>query len=197
MDKQFDALYDYVDLAKKTISKFGPKFYKNLSAEMLSSEDAVSDVATALMYADWRYDENRTGKTGLKKTKYSYRNQCAIWAIKTYITNKYKKNNKNCYSLDFENHEKSLSEFVVDKKASTPLQTLIQKEEKANLSEDIDSLISSGYITEKQKEQIILYYFNNQTLAQIGQQFSISREAVRQNIKRAFESIRKYDKDTI
>ena len=52
------------------------------------------------------------------------------------------------------------------------------------------------YITDKQKEQIILYYFNNNTLAQIGKKFSISREAVRQNIKRAFESIRKYDQST-
>ena len=53
-------------------------------------------------------------------------------------------------------------------------------------NKDIDNLISSGYITDKQKEQIILYYFNNNTLAQIGKKFSISREAVRQNIKRAF-----------
>ena len=163
---------------------------------MLNSEDAVSDVATALMYADWRYDENRTGKTGLKKTKYSYRNQCAIWAIKTYITQKYKNTSKNQYSLDFENNEKSLNEYVIDKKTKTPLENVVEKENKSNLSKDINNLISSGYITDKQKEQIILYYFNNNTLAQIGKKFSISREAVRQNIKRAFESIRKYDQST-
>jgi hypothetical protein len=51
---------------------------------MLKNEEAISDVATALMYADWRFDENRKGKTGLQKTLYSYRNQCAIWAIKKY-----------------------------------------------------------------------------------------------------------------
>ena len=196
MEKQFDTLHEYIDLAKKTISKFGPRFYKNLSTEMLKSEDAVSDVATALMYADWRYDENRTGKTGLKKTKYSYRNQCAIWAIKTYITQKYKNTSKNQYSLDFENNEKSLNEYVIDKKTKTPLEYVVESESKTNLSKDIDNLISSGYITDKQKEQIILYYFNNNTLAQIGKKFSISREAVRQNIKRAFESIRKYDQST-
>ena len=196
MEKQFDTLHEYINLAKKTISKLGPRFYKNLSAEMLNSEDAVSDVATALMYADWRYDEKRTGKTGLKKTQYSYRNQCAIWAIKTYITQKYKNTSKNQYSLDFENNEKSLNEYVVDKKTKTPLEYVVESESKNNLSKDIDNLISSGYITDKQKEQIILYYFNNNTLAQIGKKFSISREAVRQNIKRAFESIRKYDQST-
>lgn len=197
MDTQFDCLSDYIALAKKTISKFGPKFYKNLSTQMLNDEDAISDVATALMYADWRYDENRTGKTGLKKTKYSYRNQCAIWAIKTYITQQYKsKNNKSKYSLDFENNEKSLNEFIKDDKAKSPIDQVIEKEKQEILSGDIKELIESSCITEKQRQQIILYYFYDQTLASIGRKFSVSREAVRQNIKRAFESIRKYDIST-
>jgi RNA polymerase sigma factor (sigma-70 family) len=194
MEKKFDTLSDYISLAKKTISKFAPKFYKNLPVEMLNNEDAISDVATALMYADWRYDENRTGKTGLKKTQYSYRNQCAIWAIKTYITQKYKtKSSKPEYSLDFESNEKTLNEFIPDTKIKTPLQNVIEKEDLESLSEDVLALISSSYITDKQREQIILYYFKDQTLAQIGKRFSISREAVRQNIKRAFDCIRKYD----
>lgn len=198
MEKRFDSLCDYISLAKKTISKFAPKFYKNLSSEMLNNEDAIADVATALMYADWRFDENRTGKTGLKKTQYSYRNQCAIWAIKTYITQKYKsKSNKNNeYSLDFENNDKSLNEFIQDTKAKTPLQNIIDKEETELLSDDVRALIESPCITDKQREQIVLYYFKNQTLAQIGKKFSISREAVRQNIKRAFDSIKKYDYST-
>ena len=198
MEKEFDCLCDYISLAKKTISKFAPKFYKNLSTEMLQNEDAISDVATAIMYADWRYDENRTGKTGLKKTKYSYRNQCAIWAIKTYITQKYKTKSvrKNEYSLDYQNNDKSLNEFISDNKTKTPLESAIEKEDLECLSTDVRALIDSPYITDKQREQIILYYFKDQTLAQIGKRFSISREAVRQNIKRAFDSIRKYDYST-
>lgn len=197
MEKQFDSLSQYISLAKKTISKFGPKFYKNLSAEMLKSEDAISDVATALMYADWRYDANRTGKTGLKKTRYSYRNQCAIWAIKTYITQKYKaKNSRNEYSLDFETNDKTLNDLIPDTKEISPLEKLIENEETNLLSEDIKNLIGSGCITEKQKEQIILYYFDGYTLAEIGRKFSVSREAVRQNIKRAIDSIKKYDYST-
>ena len=198
MEKQFDSLCEYISLAKKTISKFGPKFYKNLSSEMLQNEDAVSDVATAIMYADWRYDENRTGKTGLKKTRYSYRNQCAIWAIKTYITQKYKgkSSKKNQYSLDHQNNDKSLNEFIPDSKVKTPIEYAIEKEDLTSLSEDVRTLIDSPYITDKQRQQIILYYFKDNTLAQIGEKFSISREAVRQNIKRAFESIKKYDYST-
>ena len=195
MEKEFATLSDYISLAKRTISKFGPKFYKNLSVEMLKDEDAISDVATALMYADWRYDENRTGKTGLKKTQYSYRNQCAIWAIKTYVTQKYKckATKNNVYSLDFESNEKTLNEFIKDDRTKTPIDNIIDQESSDMLSEDIRELISSSSITDKQRQQIILYYFHEETLAQIGKKFNVSREAVRQNIKRAFESIRKYD----
>ena len=52
MEKQFDSLDSYISLAKKTISKFAPKFYNGLSVEMLKSEEAISDVATALMDAE-------------------------------------------------------------------------------------------------------------------------------------------------
>ena len=90
-NRKFDSLSSYISLAKKTISKFGPKFYNGLSTEMLNNEEAISDVATSIMYADWRFDENREGKSGQKKTLYSYRNQCAIWAIQTYVTQNTKK----------------------------------------------------------------------------------------------------------
>ena len=96
MDKNFEfpSLTFYTELAKKTISKFGNKMYGTLSTEMLSNEDAISDVANALMTADWKYDSNRVGAvTGQKKTRYSYRNQCAIWAIKTYASKSKKKKN--------------------------------------------------------------------------------------------------------
>ena len=37
MQKQYDSLDTYINLAKKTISKFGPKFYNGLSTEMLKN----------------------------------------------------------------------------------------------------------------------------------------------------------------
>jgi hypothetical protein len=107
MEIQFDSLATYISLAKKTINKFAPKFYNGLNKDMLSNEEAVSDVATAIMYADWRFDPNRPGKNGDKKTLYSYRNQCAIWAIKTYITQKYKDNNKKIKVHSLDNHIKN------------------------------------------------------------------------------------------
>jgi RNA polymerase sigma factor (sigma-70 family) len=190
--QKFESLPFYINLAKKTISKFGPKFYNGLSVEMLKNEDAVSDIATALMYADWRYDANRKGKTGLQKTLYSYRNQCAIWAIKTYVTNKYKKTKLS--SLDFElDNEKFLDSVIQDVAAPSPLEILMDKEYTENLSLSINTLLSNNLLSEKQKTQIKMYYFEDKTLSEIGESFGVSREAVRQNIKRGLEIIKSYD----
>jgi RNA polymerase sigma factor (sigma-70 family) len=198
MNTEFDTLSIYVSLAKKTISKFAPRFYNGLAKEMLANEEAVSDVATAIMYADWRFDPERSGKSGLKKTLYSYRNQCAIWAIKTYVTHKYKNKNKKSLSLD--NNLSSIEEHVnaYDLLASSsekdPLEKIIEKEEQQEVSKNINELLNNANISEKQKQQIIMYYFENLTLSKIGKHFGVSREAVRQSIKRAIETIKTYDK---
>lgn len=194
MEKTYESLHTYIALAKKTISKFAPKFYNGLSAEMLKNEEAISDVATALMYADWRYDANRTGKTGLKKTLYSYRNQCAIWAIKTYVTNKYKQ--QKTKSLDYENDDSSALESTISDNSMSPVAILIDKEYHNQLKENIFVLLNHGLITKKQKEQIEMYYFEDKTLSEIGKVFGVSREAVRQNIKRGLETIKKFDEET-
>lgn len=193
MEKQFDSLSSYISLAKKTISKFGPKFYNGLSAEMLKNEEAISDIATALMYADWRFDENRTGKSGEKKTLYSYRNQCAIWAIKTYVTNKYKK--RKDYSMDYDNdNDQSMNSMLADDKQLSPLDILIDQEKSEFLSNAIDCLLNNDSLSDKQKQQIKMYYFDDCTLSVIGKKFGVSREAVRQNIKKGLDIIRSYDK---
>jgi RNA polymerase sigma factor (sigma-70 family) len=195
--KEYDELSTYLDLAKKTISKFAPKF---IAKEMLSCNDAVSDVATAIMFADWKFDPNRVGsKTGAKKTLYSYRNQCAIWAIKTYITNKYKTKNSTKYSLDFSpghgiqgNETATIVNQLSDNKSKDPLDILIENEQKQIISESVYSLLNSPILSDKQKDQIKLYYIDNLTLSAIGKKYGVSREAVRQNIKRAIDSIKQY-----
>lgn len=191
MDTQFDSLSTYIALAKKTISKFGPKFYNGLSTEMLKNEEAISDIATAIMYADWRFDANRKGKSGQQKTLYSYRNQCAIWAIKTYITNKYKQR-KNI-SIDQENeYDQDISSMIQDHKQMTPLDIITAQESSDLLESDIEKLLNNNLLSDKQRQQIIMYYFGNETLSAIGKRFGVSREAVRQNIKRGFEIIKSH-----
>lgn len=174
---EFDTLSNYTNIAKKTISKFASKFYPGLAKEMLSNEETVSEIAGAIMYADWNWDKDRKGKTtGQGKTMYSYRNQCAIWAIKTYITNKYKKNKKQQKQTEY------LIQNYENKYDVNPADIYEQKEHMENLSTDVSDLLSNAPLTEKQRQQLIMYYFEDKTLSEIGKEFGVTREAVRQNI---------------
>lgn len=193
---QFDSLDHYVTLAKKSIAKFSNQFYQGLSSKMLKDEDAISSVANAIMMADWRWDENYQNEKGTKKTRYSYRNQCALWAIQTYITkdhHKGKKFKKKFYSLDHiveSFNDSTPHNFTQDDKTLSPDDILVAKEDKEELSKLIDSLLSLDCLTARQKDYIRLYYFESYTFEKIGQKYGITREAVRQGLNKAISMIK-------
>lgn len=192
-NKQFENLSTYILLAKKVISKFAPQFYNGLQKELLSNEDAISDIASALMTADWKWDKDRTGFNGQSKTRYSYRNQCGLWAIKTYISNKYKKKNHKLSIDNITNDDmKTFASNIKDESFCDPCEILSQKEEEANLKNTIKQLLASPLLSEKQKTQIYKYYFEEKTLVQIGNEYGVTREAVRQNIQKGLNKIREY-----
>lgn len=187
MEKQYESLSTYLMLSKKIINKFAPKFILN---QMLNDEDAISDVATALMNADKNFDPDRGSSPDRKKTKYSYRNQCGLWAIKSYLTKNYK--NKKLNSLDFvlDEDNSALYSTIPDHKNKNPIDIIVQRESEQILYDDIHYLINSDLLTDKQKNQIKMYYFENKSLAEIGKAYGVTREAIRQSIKRALSSIR-------
>ena len=193
MEKQFDTMSTYITLAKKIVSKFAPSFYPALRKELLNNDEAIADIASAIMFADWRWDENRKGYNGKSKTKYSYRNQCGIWAIKTYLTNKYKKQNQS-YSIDNIEVEGggTFADSVPDSSCCDPAEITENKEYSEHLSDNIELLLSSSLISDKQRQQIREYYFNDKTLSEIGQEFGVTREAVRQNIQKGLSKIKQY-----
>jgi len=195
MEQQFETLEVYTNLAKKIISKFAPTFYMGLRKELLSNDDAISDIASAIMVADWKWDANRKGHEGQSKTRYSYRNQCGIWAIKTYISNKYKK--KNQYSkLSIDSMSKdelnTYASNIPDKSISDPYEIISSKEESDNLKQDIQKLLDSNILSDKQRNQIYKYYFENKTLVEIGKEYGVTREAIRQNIQKGLNKIKSY-----
>jgi len=194
---KFDDLNTYLILAKKAISKFANGIYNGLSSKMLKDEDAISSVANAIMMADWRWDENYENARGTKKTKYSYRNQCALWAIQTYISKSYKKPKKinKVYSLDheLENHDgTSVYDYMSDSKTLPPDEDVINNEDKESIEKLINDMLSIDCLSEKQKDYIRLYYFENYTFEKIGQKYGITREAVRQGLNKALSLIRSY-----
>lgn len=196
---QFDSLSSYITMAKKTIAKFANRTYNGLSNKMLADEDAISHVANAIMMADWRWDENYQNTQGTKKTKYSYRNQCAIWAIQTYVTKHHnqskskKKISNQIYSLnhDSDNFDNGdIYHRIEDANMSKPEDILIDKENKSILENLIKELLSFDCLTDRQKEYIRLYYLEGFTFAKIGQMYGITREAVRQGLNKAIDLIK-------
>lgn len=186
---QFESLAFYTNLAEKTISKFAPR---SISKQMLKSEDAVSSVANAIMMADWRWDENRTGSSGQKKTPYSYRNQCAIWAIKSYISRKNTNKHKHRHIDNYISKDDDLCILdILEDKISSPLDIAITNEQKILNTDAISALIdpNSGILSERQCEYIRLYYLDGMTFAEIGKRFSITREAVRQGLNKAIDKL--------
>ena len=193
---KFESLDFYINLAQKSISKFADQICQGSAKKMLQSEDAISNIANGIMMADWRWDGTRKGKdSGKAKTRYSYRNQCAIWSIKSYITRQYSKKNQirnQSLSLDQEyNDDLNLQNIITKDSNYDIIDELIQNEEKTILRDDIENLLDSGILSDRQSSFIRMYFFQDMTLENIGKEYNITREAVRQNLNKAYNIIRK------
>jgi RNA polymerase sigma factor (sigma-70 family) len=193
---EFESLDFYLNLAQKIIAKMAPTFFNGLSKEMLKSEDAIAFVANAIMMGDWRWEKDHKEESKSNKGLYSYRNQCAIWAIQTYVTKQYKtKNSKKKitpqYSLNYQDNDLQLENIIADKTQQDPSDILSNMEQQNIQHKLINDLFDSEIISDKQKEYIRSYYFDNMTLEKIGKKNNITREAVRQSIKSAIAKIRK------
>lgn len=190
----FESLDFYITLAKKIIAKTGSRSSSSLTKKMLKDEDAISFVANSLMMGDWRWKD---GEDKNYKSLYSYRNQCGIWAIKTYLTKFYKQKNSNKkmisnFSLNHmcDDETSELTHVIPDEKQINPIDILIDGETKESLCDMIHKIIDSDILSDKQKDFIKLYYFENMTLEKIGNLYGVTREAIRQSIKNSLQKIR-------
>lgn len=190
---QFEPLKFYLNLAKKSISKFADQICQGSSKRMLASEDAIANVANGIMMADWRWDKDRKGHHGQSKTRYSYRNQCAIWAIQSYVTRQYgtkRKAQKATISIDQSHNDDIHVRDIISSNNLSIVEEVSQKEESLLLKTDIQSLLNSGILSDRQVEYIKMYFFEEMTLEQIGKRFNITREAVRQGLNKAYATLR-------
>lgn len=190
-DENFEASFEeYLTIAKKTIRTFANRFRPGLANEMLNSEDAISNVATAIMMADWRWSPEYRSDDGKVRSKRSYRNQCAIWAIQAYVGRRV--NEKKMVSLDMQvtqsdNGGEMLLRDVIPSGEKRPDTLLIEQEDHTMLQK----LITSSVLTDQQKDYINRYYLENMTLQQIADDAGSSREAVRQTIERGMNKIKR------
>lgn len=191
METEYQDIVDYIDAAKKTIRVFANKICPGICYQMTQSEDAIGDVAHAMMCADWKYDNTRKGKISNKsKTKYSYRNQCAIWAIQTYIKNSLKRD-RTIYLNHLLGNEDDLTfeNILEDKKQNIAENIYIEQEEQEEQSQMVKDILESSVLTEAQREKLRLHYIEGQSLAEIGRKYGVSREAIRQTIRLSIKKL--------
>jgi len=190
-EENFEISFDeYLTIAKKTIRTFAARFRPGLVEQMMKSDDAISNVATAIMMADWRWSSEYKSSTGKVRTKYCYRNQCAIWAIQAYVGRQAKAPRVD--SLDRtlthdSEKENSLSHKIPSKDLGP------QEQAESNESKKVlDKILNRSGLTNKQDKYIKQYHMEGLTYQQIADQVGSTREAVRQIVDRAMSNIRQF-----
>jgi RNA polymerase sigma factor (sigma-70 family) len=98
--------------------------------------------------------------------------------------------------MDFDNdNDQTMNTLIADIRQKQPVDILLENEQTEELSKSIETLLDNNILSSKQKQQIRMYYFEDATLSTIGKKFGVSREAIRQNIKRGLDLIKSYDKN--
>ena len=167
-------LSEYLKIARKTIGHFASP---TLANSMLKNEDAVSFVAECLMRGSLRWKED--GGRGL----HSYLNQCAVWAIKRWVTNEKSANRQNNLSLDYlfdeSNNNNSLYHTLEDKKQ--------RKEPEIS----IDEIINKPYLNDTQKECLKLRFVDGMTLRAIGKALNKTSQRIEQIVNKALGKLKR------
>jgi len=176
---------EYILIAKKLIASLAPRYRSGLSTQMLRSDDTISNMATSVMMADWSWNGNGS--------RFGYRKQCAEWAIKNYMHRQkiYLKNKP----LSF-NHIYCDGMELVDLVKSTNVysenpQVIAMSKEQTSV---IKRLLNSGILSNKQTQYITMHYLEGKQQTEIAKIIGVSRQAVRESIKRGLNKLKELTK---
>jgi len=165
-NNNFYDIDQYLVLARRSVLKFAARYVNHFAIQcMLNSEDIISNIATDIMMAHWRF--NGTG------SQEAYLIKCSIYAITKYLQRKKRNNKKKSISLsaDLEQNKCILLN-------NTP-------EKEAILKEEYNNFIKDDLLSDSEKECIIMYYLHCYNKAEIGRKRHVSRERIRQILNSA------------
>jgi len=170
--QSFDDLYSYLLSAKKIISIHAPL---EVRAEMIGSEDVISNVAYLMMTADWQWNG--------KGTKLGFRKERGIYAIRDYLSRrgkgKFKTLSLNSTLVSTSNQ--SFIDILADEDKG-PRESAETRETKAKLNGKLSSLEARGIITPLGHFYLVKHYIEGVSVEEIAESRDISRQAVYQII---------------
>ena len=160
-------LRDYLKEAQGIIVKWGP-------VGLLYDDECIGYVAGKLMEADWKYDPDK----GASET--TWRILCGRWSIYNWLRDKKRDSRRSPMSLNSPNVEggTELWETIEDKRK--------HPEQPHDFS--FEGVLSM--LTKIQKEYVTKYFKEGMSMAEIGKEKGVSRQAVSIAIKSAVEKIK-------
>ena len=153
----------YLKQAESVIAKFGNK-------RLFYDEENVATVAHYMMVADDTYDPSM----GTKRSTWR------ITRARYALLNLYRKEKTKVKTI-------SLSTRTPDGKE---LGDLIEDSYKKRNAVDVDTLLSTEFLTEREANVLKKKYLDDKTMAKIAEHYKISRQAVHETIKRAIKKIK-------
>lgn len=164
-NKDFGTLDEYLEIARRTIVSYAGEIRLGLADEMLKNEDAVANVAHAVMMADWHFDG--------RGDKFGFRKQRIKWAIRNYITRK--THRQYTTTIDGGGH---CAMSLKDTEANMP-DVNINREEMAT---SLHKLLDSGSISKQAASYLRQYYLEGSCLQQIADRRGVTKQGVQQLI---------------
>ncbi len=182
--KTFMTLGEYLVAAERATKYFIKLLRPELMKEVTSSEDVIALVANAMMIADWKWEPNHG------RTQHSFRNDYACYAIRSYITRRYK-NKKNTISLDdiiLKDRNRTRHDFVEDTESPDVFESVFGSE-KDHQIQKMMNFIKGEKLTPQESYCMSEYYVNDKTYKEIGQTIGVTKQRIEQVIRSAKEKM--------
>lgn len=184
-EQEFVSTEEYLKIAQRLVRKIAPRYRVGLAEQILKSEDALSNIATQIMMADWRWNGNGT--------LYGYRKKCVEWAINGFIERDVARSKHKVVSLNnVTTNTNDDNEFIsmIPGKDPNPADIAENNEEQQLREEIIDKILGSGLLTETQETCIRLHYLSGMSISDVGRQLGVSRQAIQDNVQRGINKLK-------
>ena len=169
-----DVNFDYTKFARDCIAKFADCIYPHLSKEMLSSEDAIAEIAYCVMLSDMKWKEGGGAKLN------SWRTEQAKLGMQKYVNRKNRKHSVTSYTIE-----------PLLATSGQPVNYLERYEDQEHAAIEVNKIIAGSGLTHKEAEAARLRSAGY-TYAQIGDKLECSDENARLLNNKALEKMRQY-----
>lgn len=177
-----DDIEFYMDITKKLVVTICPRYSNSLAYSILNNDDAMSNIATQIMFADWRW--NGTGNIE------GYRKQCAIWAIYAFINRQKKRRPSMPLNKAFGDGGNDFSTLISASETYNPAKEAEVKEEFTTEQKALDEFYNGSNLSHTQKQCLKMRYLDNMEYDEISKKLEIKTDTVQKAVSKGIDTLR-------